>query len=83
MREAKERKRLSCSDGNVVSEIGKVVFSGPLFGSHVVRLMARSDVDAVYLEVDGRVTCAKTQRGVRAVLMRRVARGLEGGHDRE
>ena len=75
MREAKARKRLQygCAPGMV--EVGRVEFDGPLFGGkHSVVLMARTDADAVDLMVDGTLTCTRTARGVRALLMRRIAR---------
>jgi hypothetical protein len=76
MRAAKERKRILRAESAVFAEIGRAVFSGPLFGEHTVRIMSRSDAPFVCeIEVDGRVTCAKTQRGARALLMRRIAAG--------
>jgi len=77
MRAAKERRRMEIGHSVDITEVGRVEFSGMVFGSHVVRVLARSDVKIVYLEVDARITCAKTGRGARAVLMRRIARELE------
>ena len=75
MRDAKERKRMARSKAPVFAEIGRAVFSGPLFGAHTVRIVSRSDAPfACEIEVDGRVTAVKTQRGARALLMRRIAR---------
>lgn len=77
MREAKARRRRESASALSITEVGRAVFSGALFGGgHVVRLLARSDSDAVYVEVDGVETCAKTARGARALLMRRIARGI-------
>jgi hypothetical protein len=74
MREAKARKRLTSACAPELTECGRAVFSGPLFGGgHVVRLLARQDTSAVLVEVDGRLTCAKTARGARALLARRLS----------
>jgi hypothetical protein len=75
MREAKNRKREALG-GIATIECGRVVFSGALFhGTHVVRLTCREDnINLIFLEVDGEITCAKTQRGIKAVLMRRVSK---------
>lgn len=77
MRAAKERKRLAHAEVAVFSEIGRAVFSGPLFGDHEVVIVGRSDAENMAeIMVDGRITCVKTQRGARALLMRRTARGI-------
>lgn len=80
MREAKERKRLAHSECAVFAEIGRAVFSGPAFGDHTVRIISRTDAPFVCeFEVDGKATCVKTQRGARALLMRRIAGEVVGG----
>lgn len=77
MRQAKAARRLASVSTPEVSEAGRAVFSGILFGYHTVRILARSDTPhAVYVEVDGRVTCSKTPRGARALLMRRLSKPL-------
>jgi len=77
MREAKEQKRLAHSASAVFAEIGRVVFSGPAFGNHTVRIVSRTDAPfACEIEVDGKTTCVKTQRGAKALLMRRIAKEL-------
>ena len=83
MREAKNRKREALGAVATI-ECGRVEFSGALFrGRHVARLTCREDNgDLVFMEVDGKMTCAKTLRGVKALLMRRVAKAVckqEGG----
>ncbi len=79
MREAKERKRMSAEGPAETTEAGRVTFSG-LFGEHTVRLLARSDDPLhVDIEVDGRTTCSRTVRGAKALLMRRIAKGVEKG----
>jgi len=81
MRAAKEAKRMAAGSAPDVRELGRVEFDGVLFGGkHTVRLLALSDRPTVDIEVDGRVTCCKTPRGARALLMRRLAHpriGLE------
>lgn len=73
MRDAKERKRMELAVSAYECVIGVVTFEGGAFGgTHVVRLIGRSDSPVVDVEVDGRVTCAKTPRGARALLMRRI-----------
>lgn len=75
MREAKERKRLALAVASVPCVIGVVTFDGAAFGgTHVVRFVGRSDRPAVDVEVDGRVTCVKTWRGARALVLRRLSR---------
>jgi hypothetical protein len=83
MREAKNRKREALGAVATI-ECGRVEFSGALFhGEHHVRLTCRDDnIDLIFMEVDGKMACAKTQRGVKALLMRRVAKAAfkqEGG----
>jgi hypothetical protein len=73
MRAAKERRRQARAETPDFAEIGRAVFDGPLFGGlHTVRVIGRSDATVCDIEVDGRVTCCKTQRGARALLMRRI-----------
>lgn len=79
MREAKERTRLALAVSVNACVIGVVTFEGAAFGgTHVVRFVGRSDRPVVDVEVDGRVTCVKTPRGARALLMRRIGLELEG-----
>ena len=79
MREAKERKRLALAVSAVPCVVGAVTFEGPAFGgTHVVRFVGRSDRPVVDVEVDGRVTCVKTPRGARALLMRRIGLAVRG-----
>lgn len=74
MRAAKEAKRMAAGSAPEVKELGRVDFDGVIFGGkHVVRLLALSDRPLIDVEVDGRVTCCKTPRGARALLMRRIA----------
>jgi ribosomal protein S8E len=74
MREAKARRRMALGSAPDVRELGRAVFSGVLFGGeHTVRLLGIAGRTALDVEVDGRVTCCKTQRGARALLMRRLA----------
>lgn len=73
MRDAKARRRIEGGLCPEVRELGRAVFSGVLFGGeHTVRLLAISGRTALDVEVDGRLTCCKTQRGARALLMRRL-----------
>jgi hypothetical protein len=75
MREAKERKRLAMAVAVERNVIAAVTFEGPMFGgTHVVRFVGHEDRPVVDVEVDGRVTCVKTPRGARALVMRRIAR---------
>jgi len=79
MREAKERKRLALAVAAVPCVVGVVTFAGPAFGgTHVVRFVGRSDRPVVDVEVDGRVTCVKTPRGARALVLRRLSRAVTG-----
>lgn len=79
MRAAKERKRMAGATEAEERVIGVVTFEGPAFGGkHTVRLVGRSDRPVVDVEVDGRVTCARTPRGARALLLRRMARAAGG-----
>ena len=74
MRAAKANKREAL--GAVLTvERGQVVFSGDVFGGeHSVRLTSREDApQRIFLEVDEKLTCVKTARGARALLMRRIA----------
>lgn len=74
MRAAKERKRMAASHAPEARVTGTATFDGPDFGGrHIVRIIALSDRPLRDVEVDGRVTCAKTPRGVRALLMRRIS----------
>lgn len=78
MRDAKARKRMERPFELGVAEIGRVTFDGDAFGGkHVVRLLLPLGRPCVDVEVDGKVTGAKTLRGVRALLMRRVGRAVE------
>lgn len=80
MRDAKERKRMELADDVTVNVIGVVTFEGGMFGgTHRVRFIGRNDRPVVDVEVDGRVTCAKTPRGARALLMRRIGRAFYEG----
>jgi hypothetical protein len=73
MREAKERRRLALAVAVQPNVIAVVTFDGELFnGTHVVRFIGRADRPVVDVEVDGRVTCVKTPRGARALLLRRM-----------
>ena len=75
MREAKARKREAL--GAVLTvERGRAVFSGDVFGGeHTVRLTSREDAPhLLYIKVDEKLTCVKTERGARALLMRRISR---------
>lgn len=78
MREAKAAKRMASATDTEIRECGRALFDGPLFGGpHTVRILSRADTPrAVYVEVDGRLTCSKTPRGARALLMRRVSAPL-------
>ena len=78
MRQAKERIRLARVMAAESHVIGVVTFEGAAFGgTHVVRLVGRSDRPAVDVEVDGRFTCAKTFRGARSLVLRRLSRFFE------
>ena len=75
MREAKARKRMERPHELGVVEIGRVTFDGDAFGGkHEVRLLLPMGRPCVDLVVDGKVTAAKTLRGVRSVLMRRISK---------
>jgi len=75
MRAAKERRRMERAAGTEAAVVGTVTFSGPVFhGEHSVRLLAWHDRPVVDLEVDGRVTCARTPRGARRAVLERIAR---------
>lgn len=79
MREAKERLRLANGVATESHVIGVVTFDGAAFGGcHVVRFVGRSDRPVVDVEVDGRVTCVKTPRGARALVLRRVEKCVIG-----
>lgn len=72
MRAAKERIRLARVVDVESHVVGVVTFEGAMFGGcHVVRFVGRSDRPVVDVEVDGRVTCVKTPRGARALVLRR------------
>lgn len=74
MRAAKERLRLALAVAAQETVVGVVTFEGAAFGgTHVVRFVSRSDRPTVDVEVDGRVTCVKTPRGARALVLRRIA----------
>lgn len=76
-RSAKAAKREALGAVATVTA-GWVVFGGLLFGRHKVRIKCREDAPhRLYLEVDGTMTCIKSQRGTRALLMRRIARELK------
>jgi hypothetical protein len=79
MREAKDRKREALGSITTI-ECGRVEFYGALFrGPHVVRLTCREDNPSiVFVEVDGKMTCAKTQRGVRSLIARKIAARMRG-----
>jgi hypothetical protein len=83
MREAKERKRLALAVSVNACVIGVVTFEGAAFGgTHVVRFVGRGDRPVVDVEVDGIVTCAKTPRGARSLVLRRMSgtcSGKDGG----
>lgn len=82
MREAKERIRLARAVQAEPCVIGIVTFAGAAFGgTHVVRFVGRSDRPTVAVEVDGRVTCVKTPRGARALLMRRISQTVQRNED--
>ena len=83
MRRAKERKRVELGPVGCF-EIGLAVFDGPAFnGRHVVRLLCREDAPRhVAMEVDGVFHRFATQRGARAVLMRRTARAVSSSEFR-
>lgn len=75
MREAKERIRLARASTATASVIGTVSFDGPAFGGHHdVRLIGYPDRPTVDIEVDGRVTAARTPRGAIALLLQRIGR---------
>ena len=75
MREAKARKRMERPHELGVVEIGRVTFEGAAFGGkHEVRMLLPMGRPCVDVVVDGKVTCAKTLRGVSALLMRRIAK---------
>lgn len=76
MREAKERRRQElCATTASPNVCGTVTFEGPAFGGHhTVRLIAAGDATHVLLEVDGRLTCSKTIRGARSLILRRISR---------
>lgn len=77
MREAKARKRMETPYELGVVEIGRATFEGAAFnGKHVVRLIVPMGRPCVDVEVNGVVTGAKTMRGVKALLMRRVAKAV-------
>ena len=78
MREAKDRKRLALAVSVNSCVVGVVTFNGPIFGgTHAVRFIARSDRPVVDVEVDGRLTCVKTPRGARALVLRRIGRQIK------
>ena len=80
MREAKEKRRLALAVSAAACVIGVVTFEGAAFGgTHTVRFLGRGDRPVVDVEVDGRVTCVKTVRGAKALLMRRICRPRTGG----
>lgn len=82
MREAKERNRLAMAVDANPRVIGTVTFEGQMFGgTHTVRFVGRADRPVVDVEVDGRLTCVKTPRGARALVMRRIARETGIGTD--
>lgn len=76
MREAKERLRQKLYGPDATPNVcGTVTFEGPAFGGrHAVRLLAAGDATHVLLEVDGRLTCSKTVRGARSLILRRISR---------
>ena len=77
MREEKERIRLARAVAVSPCVIGVVTFEGAMFGgTHSVRFVGRGEGMAVDVEVDGRVTCVKTPRGARALILRRLVRGV-------
>ena len=78
MRAEKERVRLARAVAVSVNVVGVVTFEGPAFGgAHTVRFIGRSGRPVVDVEVDGRVTCVKTPRGARAILLMIIARSSE------
>ncbi len=79
MREAKERMRLALAVPVNACVIGVVTFDGEAFGgTHIVRFVGRGDRPVVDVEVDGVVTCAKTPRGARSLVLRRMSGACSG-----
>ena len=74
MRAAKERKRLDAPRAEEL-EVGFVFLCGPVFGGcHVVRLNAVCDGRRTLdVRIDGRMYAPRTERGLRALIARRIA----------
>ena len=76
MRAAKERLRLERTQD--AECVGTVVFDGPMFdGKHEIRCLAAdwfSDRH-VMIEIDGKASSARTERGVLGLLARRLTKG--------
>ena len=71
MRAAKERKRLA--QVQEAREVGRVTFSGPMFGGeHVIRCLDVGDEMRLWIEIDGRQHRPRTWRGVMRMVCRRI-----------
>lgn len=74
MRAGKERKRLA-TPGSEAREVGFVFLCGPVFrGCHTVSLHKVDDGRRTLdVRVDGVLRAARTERGLRAMLARKIA----------
>lgn len=75
MRDKKEQIRLSMACSPDVIEAGRVVFSGPIFnGIHMVRILKVCDDRPTFdIELDGVFRAVRTERGLKASLVRKIS----------
>jgi hypothetical protein len=67
----RERKRLAAIQE--AKEVGKVVFSGKMFGGeHVIRCLDVGDENRIWIEVDGRAHRTWTWKGLMRVVCKRI-----------
>lgn len=73
---ARERKRMERSMAPETVEVGAVLLRGPVFGGfHCIRVFSRPDAGKyVWMEIDGRTVQARTARGARSAVARRIGR---------
>ena len=76
MRNKKAELRQQQAEAPGVFESGRVIFSGPLFnGLHVVRVLKLDDGRPTFdIEVDGVLRAVKTERGMKAAIVRKITR---------
>ena len=69
--EARERKRLAAVREAV--EVGRVIFTGAMFGGeHVIRCLDVGDERVLCVEIDGRAQRPKTWRGLMRMVCKRI-----------